>query len=169
MRDIELHLKQRSETYLTLLIDYYGIKGDWPELEASRLKPTHQQKAQTFTENLRDRVLGQFKELRPEIRFIPYIAMHEFEALLFSSPQILAKHLHVNAKLVESIISECGEPENINNSPQTAPSKRLDKISVKFKKTTTGISIAKEIGVDGMRKACPLFGQWVHSLESLSH
>nr|MBF0223236.1 DUF4276 family protein [Desulfobulbaceae bacterium] len=165
--DIGLHLKQRSDTYLTLLFDYYGIKGDWPGLLESKKKANHHLKAQTFIESLRESVLAKFKELRPELRFIPYIAMHEFEALLFSSTEVLAEHLHVNVNLVESILSECGEPENINDSPETAPSKRLDKLSSKFKKMTTGISIAKEIGIDEIRKACPLFNKWVKSLEAL--
>ena len=94
--------------------------------------------------------------------------MHEFEALLFSNPEILANQLNLNLAAIEGILRECGMPENINNSVDTAPSKRLEKISSQFKKTVTGISIAKATGVDQMRTACPLFGQWVLSLESLS-
>ena len=39
--DIERHLKQRSETWLTLLVDYFGIKGDWPGYEESKRKRRH--------------------------------------------------------------------------------------------------------------------------------
>ena len=31
--DIALHLKQRQDTYVSLLVDYYGIGRDWPGLD----------------------------------------------------------------------------------------------------------------------------------------
>ena len=31
--DVGLHLKQRDDTFLTLFVDYYGIKRDWPGLK----------------------------------------------------------------------------------------------------------------------------------------
>ncbi|WP_420267095.1 DUF4276 family protein [Candidatus Magnetominusculus dajiuhuensis] len=34
--DINLHLKQRRDTYLTLIVDFYGIKGDWPGLKEAK-------------------------------------------------------------------------------------------------------------------------------------
>ena len=40
--------------------------------------------------------------------------------------------------------------------PETAPSKRLDAwTNGQYGKTTTGIVIAEEIGIDKMRQACP--------------
>ena len=59
--------------------------------------------------------------------------------------------------------------EVINNSPETAPSKRLDKWSKngEFPKTTTGIAIARSIGIPQMREKCPLFNSWLERFESL--
>ena len=37
--DIGLHLKQRTGTYLTLFVDYYGLKGDWPGLDEAKRRP----------------------------------------------------------------------------------------------------------------------------------
>ena len=34
--DIEKHLKQRSETWVTLMVDFYGIRGDWPGYHESK-------------------------------------------------------------------------------------------------------------------------------------
>jgi hypothetical protein len=93
--------------------------------------------------------------------------MYEIEALYFSDPAVLANKLGVRQKLIDAILHECGEPEAINNSNQTAPSKRLEKLSNKFKKTATGIAIAKEIGISKMRVACPLFDAWLTTLENL--
>jgi len=103
----------------------------------------------------------------PSTRFIPYIAMHEFEALLFSNSTILAQKLNVRKSNVDSILDECGEPENIDDSPQAAPSKRLESLSPQFKKTTTGIAIAKEIGLPTIREKCPIFNEWFTKIERL--
>ena len=69
---------------------------------------------------------------------------------------------------VDEVIEECGSPEKINNSPQTAPSKRLERWAHgRYGKTTSGIVIARAIGIDKMRKKCPLFNSWLLKLESL--
>lgn len=101
-------------------------------------------------------------------RFIPYVSMHEFEALLFSEPKTLAEQLHVPQSKISKILSECGEPENINLSPQTAPSKRLELLSDRFKKTTTGIAVAKAIGLVRIRENCPIFHGWLSVVEKLA-
>jgi hypothetical protein len=48
----------------------------------------------------------------------------------------------VQQRKIEEILEECGEPEKINDHTTTAPSKRLEKLSDWFKKTSTGIAIA---------------------------
>ncbi|PCI01522.1 MAG: hypothetical protein COB76_01195 [Alphaproteobacteria bacterium] len=58
------------------------------------------------------------------------------------------------------------EPEKINNSPDTAPSKRLLG-KTNYKKTVHGPNIAEEIGLDKIRDICPNFDQWLVEIESL--
>jgi hypothetical protein len=166
--DIERHLKQRHDTYLTLMVDYYGIRGDWPGLEESRLQHDPFQKAKIMNERTADEVKRLFPKQFPEKRLIPYVSMHEIEALYFSNPNALARILGVSQSLVDDILRECGCPEKINDNRATAPSKRLGMLSGRFKKTSTGIAIAREIGIDAMRKACPLFHGWVESMEKLT-
>ncbi len=165
--DIELHLKQRSDTYLTIFIDYYGIKNDWPGLKEAKEQSTPKRKAEKINHATRERVNDLFGAWNSERRFIPYVSMHEFEALLFSEPQILAEKLSVSQSKIDKIIADCGEPENIDDSPQTAPSKRLEDLSNRFKKTSTGITIAKEIGLTKIRERCPIFTNWLKSIEDL--
>lgn len=167
IRDIGLHLKQRQNTFVTLLVDYYGVK-EWPGLEtlSSNLIPS--QIAAHLNAAAMQRVIAEFEIYQPERRFIPYIAMYEFEALLFSNSKILAAELAVEPALIERIISQCREPEAINNGRTTAPSKRLDKLSDgKFAKITKGIPIAQSIGIDKMREQCPIFNLWIEQFESL--
>jgi hypothetical protein len=167
--DIEMHLKQRSNTFVTLMVDFYGIKADWPGYNDARKSSwhTHTQRAKIMNDTTLAAVVSLFPALKPQERFIPYISMHEIEALYFSDPAALATQLGVKQKLVDAILHECGEPESVNNSNTTAPSKRLEKLSDKFKKTATGIAIAKEIGIAKMRDKCPLFNEWLDTLENL--
>ena len=108
-----------------------------------------------------------FDEYGADWRFIPYVAMHEFEAMLFSDPKLLAEQLKVPESDINDILAECGEPENIDDSPLTAPSKRLDNLSTRFKKTSTGIAIAKAIGLVKIKEQCPLFNKWMTEIECL--
>jgi hypothetical protein len=165
--DIEKHLKQRRDTWITLLIDYYGIREDWPGYKASKLHTDHKRKAQIMYDDTAKEVQHLFPGQNPATHFIPYVSMHETEALYFSDPAFLADMLGVSQKKVDKILSECGEPEKINDNNQTAPSKRLEALSEQFKKTSTGIMIAAEIGIPKMRTACPLFDAWLSKLESL--
>lgn len=166
--DVKHHLMQRKETKLTLLVDYYGIKGDWPGYEESKRETQHTLKARVMNEATRKRVNELFGNHDSQRRFIPYVSMFEFEALLFSDAEILTRKLNVPKRHVDKILSQCGEPEKINDNPQTSPSKRLETLSDRFKKTTTGVSIAREIGIARMRASCPIFNEWVTRLENLN-
>lgn len=167
-RDLERHLKQRSNTYITTFIDYYGTK-EWPGLDLVTPHSLPADIAQTINEATKVEVTSLFSEQQAEGRFIPFVAVHEFEALLFSDAKILAEQLGIFEAQVETVISECGSPEAINNNPRTAPSKRLDAWSAngKFVKTTMGITIARQIGIEKMRSECPLFNEWLNVLESI--
>lgn len=167
--DIGNHLKQRRGTFVTTVIDYYGTN-DWPGLEqATRMK-----KPADIAKTLNGATMGEICRLYPECnpvnRFIPYVSIHEFEALLFSESAILAEKLGAVKLEIDAVLKECGEPEMINKKPDTAPSKRLKQLSrvVKYKKTTTGIDIAQAIGIDAMRNACPVFNDWIKRIEQKS-
>lgn len=167
-RDLEGHLKQRTDTYVTTFIDYYGTK-EWPGLDHVQPQALPAQIAETINGATERTVNTLFSEQQAERRFIPFVAVHEFEALLFSDAEILAQQLGVDPSRISTVISACGSPEAINNSPQTAPSKRLDGWSAnnKFLKTTTGISVAEKIGIEKMRNECPLFNEWVSAFENI--
>ncbi len=169
-KDIGNFLKQRPETYVTLLVDFYGIKdpNSWPGLSDAKQKTTPADKAGTFNEGTRAEISSLFPEHNARERFLPYVSMHEFEALLFSSPQVLADKLAVCVSKINQILSECGSPEGINDSALTAPSKRIAELNKSFKKTSTGIAIAKEIGIDTIRANCPIFNNWISQIESLA-
>lgn len=165
--DLALHLKQRSDTYVSIFVDYYGIKNDWPGLDAAQKCSSPKSIADAMNSATREKVISLFADQGALHRFIPFIAVHEFEALLFSDIDELARQLKINKSAVEIILQECKEPENINNSPESAPSKRLERLYAPYKKTTTGITIAKSIGIEKMRTQCPLFNGWLTIFEEL--
>lgn len=169
-KDLELHLKQRSDTFLSTMVDYYGVK-EWPGLEVARTLKSPFEIAKTINESTKKEVENLFPELKTNFRFIPYIAIHEFEALLFSDAEILSNKLGVAKTKVEAVITEFESPEAINNNPNTAPSKRLNNWSPNhnFRKTTMGITIAEAIGIQKMRDNCPLFNAWLMEIEKIKN
>ena len=168
LRDLKKYLKQREHTHLTLLVDYYGIDRNWPGLVASKDKTTPFEKAMVVNSEIMKEIKEQFGDYIALQRFTPYISMHEFEALLFSDTTILAETLKVKQTILDKVIQECGEPENINDNPDTTPAKRLAKFSSRFSKTTTGVALVQNIGLATIRKKCPVFNAWISTLESLN-
>jgi hypothetical protein len=103
-------------------------------------------------------------------RFVPYVVMHEFEGLLFSDCDALARGVG-NRSLshaLHEIREEFDSPEEINDSPQTAPSKRIKLLLPNYDKPLFGNVAALEIGLAKIREQCPHFGQWLTTLESLA-
>jgi hypothetical protein len=58
-------------------------------------------------------------------------------------------------------------PELINDSSITAPSKRLLKIIKDYSKITHGCLIAQDIGIIKIRAKCPRFNKWIDDLEHI--
>jgi len=167
INDIGKHLKQRNKTFVSLLVDYYGIGRDWPGLDSAKKQTTPENIAWAINSATNKAVNIELSAYRSDYRFIPNITVHEFEALLFSDTEKLAEHLKVKHQSIKDILTECGEPENINDSSQTAPSKRLESLYRRYKKTTTGIAVARAIGIDKMREQCPIFNGWLTKIEFL--
>ena len=57
--------------------------------------------------------------------------------------------------------------EDINDSRETAPSKRIERIfEGTYSKTEHGPLIAESIGMDVIRAKCPAFNEWVGKLQA---
>lgn len=104
-------------------------------------------------------------------RFIPFVQMYEFEALLFSNPTAFAESIG-KPELKQALLgisAEFATPEHINDSPQTAPSKRIEQLIRGYeKKPTMGNLAAIGIGLASMRQQCKIFSQWLDCLENLT-
>jgi len=103
-------------------------------------------------------------------RFIPYIQKFEFEALLFSSNDGF-EEMYDKPKIAQAtkaIIDNYDNPEDINNHPNTAPSKRLINILAKngekYDKIVEGNLIAETVGIETIIEKCPRFKNWLEML-----
>jgi len=165
--DIGRHLKQRPDTYVTTLLDFFRIDPGWPGRSDIGAGGSARAKAAVIERATLAAVKAKYPSLDIDRRFLPYVAMHEFEALLFSEAGILADALGVTEESILEIIQAYGEPEAINDRPQTAPSKRIAQLRRGYRKVTMGSSIARSIGIGRMRRECPHFDRWLTRLEQL--
>ena len=105
-----------------------------------------------------------------EQKVIPYVQMHEFEALLFADVQAFSA-IEMPAQGIERLaeIASRIAPEDIDDSPISAPSKRIAAAMPKGKydKIAGGNVVALEVGLPTMRAACPRFHTWITRLEEL--
>ena len=161
------YLTQSNVNVVSTFVDYYRVK-EWPGKNSILPNSAPEQIAETMNTAAKTEICQEYDCLNPTQRFIPFIAVHEFETLLFSDTKALADGLGVAQTTIDADISRFSTPEHINNSPLTAPSKRLERWYPQYGKTTTGIAIAKTIPVDTMRAKCPLFNQWLSAIEAVA-
>ena len=95
--------------------------------------------------------------------------MHEFEAYMFSEPAAFADAIRrpdLREDLIE-IRQQFETPEHIDNSPVSAPSKRILDLFPGYEKALMGERAALKIGLPKIRQECPLFDDWLTQLENL--
>ena len=171
-RDIVNHLREDRSCFATTMVDYYGMPQAGPPAWPGRAEAPEQaslRRAQTVEEELATEI-GQ--EMGPGFnprRFVPYVVMHEFEALLFSDCARFARGIGRpdTAASLQAIRNSHASPEEIDDSPHTAPSKRVQGILPTYQKPLHGNLAALEISLPAMRGACPGFRRWLERLERL--
>lgn len=173
VNDIGQFLKQRSDTFVSTMFDYFCIDPNWPgrsevlHQTTSGTKLTPQQKAEILETATLDAVIQRYPDSNAQKRFIPYIEMHEFEALLFCDANILAEKAQIDLKTIQAILKQHGEPEAINDDPDQAPSKQILTHNPYYRKVVMGTVITESIGLRTLRKKCSHFNQWLSKLENL--
>jgi hypothetical protein len=158
--DIHRLLGDNGSIAVTTMIDFYALPSNFPG------------KQDKILGNVYDRVQYLEQKFTKDInnpKFRPYLSLHEFEALLFSRPQLIAETLGQPNKIPElnKIRTSFATPEEINDSPVTAPSKRLERLFPDYQKPLYGALIALNIGLTTLCQECPHFAEWVQWLEQL--
>lgn len=156
-----LPLTRDANAWVTTLMDFYGLPEDFPGLPEALGAGNAQEKVVA----LQERFLAEINHQR----FIPFLALHEFEAWLFSAPDAVEAHFgkaHLAEKLSKAV-KEAGAPELINHGTSTHPKARLLNLVSTYKETSDGPTLLEKIGIAAVRAACPHFDGWVRRLEAL--
>jgi hypothetical protein len=141
------------------MLDYYALPSDFPGYATLPNAPPVarvQYLEQAFGADVADQ------------RFVPYLSQHEFEALLFVDPPSAAWVYEDDAvvKHLVQVRTACGgQPELINNSPATAPSKQVKAVFPSYQKPLHGPLASGAAGLSALRASCPHFNDWVKVLE----
>lgn len=167
-RDLGRLLGQHGgkEVRITTMLDLYALPANFPGRDTAPPDP-YQRVAHLETELAKDVA---------DWRFVPYIQLHEFEALALAGlqqlPALLSASLydaHALADLHAAIAAVHGNPELVDEGSATAPSKRLAAVATSYKgrKPILGPALAQAVGLPGLIARCPHFGEWVTQLCSV--
>ena len=166
--DIHTYLSNDTSSYCSTFFDYYGLPKEFPGKSNSASATTATDKSSLLLAGLNTYLAKHLPEesLR---RFIPYVQMHEFESLFFSDIANFAKSIGQPSlqEHLQSDRDQFANPEEINDSPKTAPSKRILSYFPKYQKVLDGVLASRKIGLDAIRRECPLFNQWLQKMEDL--
>ena len=172
--DILRFLRQEKEgnVFFTTMIDLYALPVDFPgTAEGKSLRHSPYDRVSKLEEHFARDVVD---PSGGPSRFIPYVQLHEFEAILLCRPSVFLTFFGDCTKQIERLEEEikgASSPELIDDGEQTAPSKRIIDAFPDYKgaKSAAGPQIAEAIGLDIIRHSCPHFDAWLKKLESLHH
>lgn len=140
--------EHRNE-HVTTMIDFYGLPSNTPGIESNDIDDVKKSITKDIGAN----------------NLLIYLSRHEYEALLFSDVDSFRE------KYGDDIVHDLRKirlaydtPEDINNSRDTAPSKRIQQLIPEYKKVIDGTTIALYIGIEKMMAECPYFKAWVESI-----
>jgi hypothetical protein len=152
--------REDKTAFVTTMFDLYGLPNDFPGRNSLPNTCDPFQKA-VYLEQEMGKDIG-------HRNFIPNLLVHEFEALLYSQPQVFAACFDVGVvSILQGDRNQFSSPEHINDNPRTAPSKRILKCCPKYDKPLHGSLLAIEIGLDTIRQQCQHFNQWLLRLENI--
>jgi len=167
-KDILLQLKQDANVYCSTMFDLYGLESGFPGT-APPSGFVAAQKAVQIENAVLQEIVSIAPHIRADVRFIPYLQVHEYEGLLFSDTTAFAVALgqaNLAAQLAQ-IRNRFETPEDINGDPDTAPSKQVAGVYRQYNKVIEGTLAAQRIGVDRMLAECPHFREWIERLAAL--
>lgn len=154
---------RHADARFTTMLDLYALPAQFPGWTDARKQAVPSARVATLEAAL----AVHFSDRR----FLPYIQLHEFEALLYCDLSELQKRIADSHKSLAQLSAEVNglAPEEINEGPLTSPSKRIIKYIPIYEKlkVRVGAPAAAAIGLSLLRQKCPHFNTWIAQLESL--
>ena len=156
-----------SERHIfTTMFDLYALPDNFPGYAEAHAIADRYERVATFERAFANSILSE--------RFIPYIQLHEYEALVFCGLDYLGqmyKGCEKNIGELKSILEKIGNPELVNDRPDSAPSKRIikaiegnKKIGYSYDKPKAGKFVAEKVGIVQLRAQCSHFNSWIETL-----
>ena len=170
--DILRHLSEDPACLATTMVDYHALPATgvpaWPGRAAANALPGASAGTKAIAvEAALAADIGQAmgSDFDP-FRFLPFVVMHEFEGLLFSDCAGFGRGIGRPdlGPPFQQIRSQFGTPEEIDDSPHTAPSRRVEALVPGYQKPLHGVLAARAIGLDAIGAACPHFRDWLERL-----
>ena len=165
-KDITLWMleDQNPDARFTTMFDLYALPHDFPGYEKSARVIDPYERVRILEDSLLEDV--------SDPRFIPYIQLHEFEALLLADPQKLDSQFYEDSTGIQRLVQIANgfmSPELIDDGPDSAPSKRIAEEIPEYprSKVSAGPITAERIGLHTLRTKCQHFDAWLGTLESL--
>ncbi len=166
-KDLTLWMKEdhRPDACFTTMFDVYRLPTDFPAFDASRRHADPYRRVGHLEEA--------FAADLVHPRFVPYLQLFEFEALLLADPTKLTEWFIGHDEEVRTLVAlsaRFGSPELINDGEETAPSKRIIKVIPAYAgaKVSAAPIIAGRIGLPVLRQKCRHFHEWLTRLEHLA-
>jgi hypothetical protein len=163
--DIRRLLKQHRgpDVRVTTMFDLFRLPKGFPGLQEHGGNPDSRRRC--------DALQTAMAEVFEDRRFIPYIQRHELEALVLASLHSLPGLFDAQEDLdgIQALIEEIGlqPPEDVDDGPDTAPSRRLERRIPSYRKALHGPMAIEDTGLAAVRAACPGSDEWITTLESL--
>lgn len=147
---------------VTTMLDHYGLPTDFPGMNTLP-NGTPRQRVEHVERAIRD-------YFGSPANFVPFLALHEYEAWLFASAEALPGVMNDPAKQadIEVIRHSVSTPEEINDDPESAPSRRILRLFPSYRKVAHGTIAAGRIGLERIRTECPHFNDWLATLEDFA-
>lgn len=161
-RDLRRLLGDSNASVITTMIDYHGLPGDFPGMPS---RPLGRPRARV------EHLQAHWFQIVQDPRFIPFLVLHEFEALLFSDWSAWSAVFPGDGNALQQLKGQLHAlaPEEVNERPGFHPSGRIDSaLAGRYQKVAQGAQLARRIGLTAMRNRCPHFHEWVTRLEQVA-
>ena len=141
---------------VTSLVDFYGFRD----------------KGRRSVEALQEHLAQEIQSKVPDARqLFPYVQRHEFKGLLFSDTnafRAVALAAEQDIEALSKIRQQFKTPEDINDDPEGAPSKRIMRTLRGYRKAHHGPPVSRRAGLEKIREECQRFHAWLECLEGLN-
>jgi len=159
--EITTALAEDAGRYVSTMFDYYRLPADFPrpaQVPAGASPDT--------VARLHEAAIG--AAIGSPRRFIPYLQMHEFEALVIAAGDVVVELLDLKGESRRAFeMLRTTPPEEINDGFDTAPSRRLLSMHPPYEKLFDGRRITEAAGLEVLRAQCPHFDDWIERLVAL--